>query len=78
MPTTTLSVEERSARVSSLLYQVDADVRAKDFSAALEKIRKVYDFDIKNMYARAYEDSIVAMVIETERKKMLKESDTET
>ena len=76
MPTTTLSVEERSARVSSLLHQVDADVRARNFNAALEKIRKVYDFDIKNMYARAYEDSILSMIVDTERKKVQKEAET--
>jgi len=37
--------------VSRLYGQVDEDVRAKKLNDALDRIRKVYEFDIKNVYA---------------------------
>jgi len=51
MPLPTLKPEERNARVSTLLRQVDEDVKAQKLDEALERIRKVYEFDIKNIYA---------------------------
>ena len=67
MPLPTLKPEERNARVSALLRQVDEDVKAKKLDEALERIRKVYEFDIKNIYARAYEERILVMMMEKER-----------
>ena len=46
MPLPLLKPEERNARVSALLRQVDEDVRAKKLDEALDRIRKVYEFDI--------------------------------
>jgi len=34
----------------------------------LDRIRKVYEFDIKNVYARAYEERILIMMMEKEVK----------
>ena len=42
MPTSLLAPEERNARVSALLRQVDEDVKAKKLDDALDRIRKVY------------------------------------
>jgi CheY-like chemotaxis protein len=74
MPLPTLKPEERNARVSALLRQVDEDVRAKKLDDALERIRKVYAFDIKNIYARAYEERILVMMMEKEREVVLQEA----
>jgi CheY-like chemotaxis protein len=62
-----LQPDERMTRVSALLRQVDEDVRAKNLESALDHIRKVYEFDIKNVYARAYEERILIMMMEKER-----------
>jgi CheY-like chemotaxis protein len=70
----TLKPEERSARVSALLRQVDEDVKAKKLDEALERIRKVYEFDIKNIYARAYEERILVMMMEKEREVVIREA----
>ena len=64
MAASTLSPEERNARASTLLRQVDEDVKAKKFDQALEKIRMVYEYDIRNIYARAYEERVLVMMIE--------------
>jgi CheY-like chemotaxis protein len=64
MAKSNISVEEQNARVSSLLHQVDDDVKKKNFEAALDKVRKVYEYDIKNIYARAYEERILVMMVE--------------
>ena len=74
MSVPTLKPEERNARVSALLRQVDEDVRAKKLDDALERIRKVYAFDIKNIYARAYEERILVMMMEKEREVVLQEA----
>jgi CheY-like chemotaxis protein len=62
-----LQPDERMTRVSALLRQVDEDVRGKNLENALDHIRKVYEFDIKNVYARAYEERILIMMMEKER-----------
>lgn len=69
-----LQPDERIARVSALLRQVDEDVRAKKLEDALDHIRKVYEFDIKNVYARAYEERILIMMIEKEREAAVREA----
>ncbi len=74
MPIPTLKPEDRNARVSTLLRQVDEDVKAKKLDEALERIRKVYEFDIKNIYARAYEERILVMMMEKERETVMREA----
>ena len=74
MPLPTLKPEERNARVSTLLRQVDEDVKAQKLDEALERIRKVYEFDIKNIYARAYEERILVMMMEKEREVVMREA----
>ncbi|MGD1043828.1 MAG: response regulator [Bacteroidota bacterium] len=74
MPLPMLKPEERNARVSALLRQVDEDVKAQKLDAALDRIRKVYEFDIKNIYARAYEERILVMMMEKEREVTMREA----
>ncbi|MCX6122849.1 MAG: response regulator [Ignavibacteriales bacterium] len=74
MPLPTLKPEERNARVSALLRQVDEDVKAQNLDAALDRIRKVYEFDIKNIYARAYEERIFVMMMEKDRETTMREA----
>ena len=74
MPLPVLTPEERNARVSTLLRQVDEDVKAKKLDAALERIRKVFEFDIKNIYARAYEERILIMMMEKEREAVMRDA----
>ncbi|RPI05181.1 MAG: response regulator [Ignavibacteriae bacterium] len=74
MSAMTLSSEDRNTRVSALLRQVDDDVRAKKLDDALDRIRKVYEFDIKNIYARAYEERILVMMMEKEREVVMREA----
>jgi CheY-like chemotaxis protein len=74
MPAPTLKPEERNLRVSALLRQVDEDVKAKNLDQALDRIRKVYEYDIKNIYARAYEERILVMMVEKEREAMVRET----
>jgi CheY-like chemotaxis protein len=74
MATPGIKPEERTARVSALLRQVDEDVRAKKLEDALDHIRKVYEFDIKNIYARAYEERILIMMMEKEREVVVREA----
>lgn len=75
MPLPTLTQEERTARVSALLRQVDEDVKAHRLDNALDRIRKVYEFDIKNAYARAYEERILVMMMEKERAAVMLEAE---
>ncbi|MCX7983926.1 MAG: response regulator [Bacteroidetes bacterium] len=70
-----LSHEEKIRRVSALLRQVDEDVKEKRYEQALDKIRQVYEYDIKNIYARAYEERILILMMERDREQMLKEAE---
>jgi len=74
MSLTLLSPEERNTRVSALLHQVDEDVKSQKLDEALDRIRKVYEFDIKNIYARAYEERILIMMMEKERANAIREA----
>ncbi len=69
-----LKPEERTARVSALLRQVDEDVKSQNLDNALEHIRRVYEYDIKNIYARAYEERILIMMMEKEREVFTREA----
>ncbi len=70
----TLKPDEKNARVSALLRQVDDDVKHQRLEKALEKIRKVYEYDIKNVYARAYEERILIMMMEKEKDAAVEEA----
>ena len=74
MPLPILNPEERNTRVSALLRQVDEDVKAQKLDDALDRIRKVYEFDIKNIYARAYEERILILMMEKERAATMREA----
>ncbi len=71
---TSLSLEERKAKVSTLLRQVDVEVKKGNHDLALDLIRRVYQYDIKNLYARAFEERILVMMFETERAEIQKEA----
>ncbi|HVN49203.1 MAG TPA: response regulator [Bacteroidota bacterium] len=77
MAISTLSSEERNARVSALLRQVDEDVKAKNFNQALTNIRNVYEYDVRNFYARAYEERIHAMMMGQNREEALRHVNTQ-
>jgi CheY-like chemotaxis protein len=72
MAKSNISVEEQKTRVSTLLRQVDEDVRKKSFEEALDKIRKVYEYDIRNIYARAYEERVLLMMVERDREQAMR------
>jgi CheY-like chemotaxis protein len=74
MPIPVLDPEERNSRVSALLRQVDEDVKAQKLDEALDRIRKVYAFDIKNIYARAYEERILILMMEKDRAATMREA----
>ncbi|HLP17952.1 MAG TPA: response regulator [Bacteroidota bacterium] len=62
--TATLSESERKERVSMLLRNTDEFIKKGDLEKALEIIRNVYQYDIQNMYARAFEERILMMIVE--------------
>lgn len=66
---------ERKARVNALLRQVDEAVKREDLDEALDRIRKVFEFDLKNIYARAFEERILMMILEKERRELEKKSE---
>lgn len=65
--------EEIRERVSKLLRLADESVKIKAYDKALEIVRTVFTVDLKNMYARAYEERILALKIEEERERMSKD-----
>ena len=71
---TEIPVQERRQRVSVLLNQVDEEVRKAEYDKALELLRKVYSFDIKNVYARAYEERVLTLKMERERHAVMAEA----
>lgn len=75
MAVQSLSQEEKMRRISALLRQVDDDVKNKKYEDALDKIRQVYEYDIKNIYARAYEERILVMIMERDREEVLREAE---
>jgi CheY-like chemotaxis protein len=70
-----LSMAERKLRINSLLRRVDEDVKNKEYEVALEKLRRVYQLDVKNIYARAYEERILALIMEKERESVKAEAE---
>ncbi len=65
-----LSEKEQKSRVSVLLHAVEDAIKKGDLDEALEKTRKVYEYDIKNMYARAFEERILVMIVERKEKEL--------
>ena len=60
-------------RVSQLLRKADEDVKLKKYEHALTLVRNVYQVDARNMYARAYEERILALKLEEERDLAIKD-----
>lgn len=67
--------EEIKERVSKLLRLADEYVKNKAYDKALEAVRTVFTVDLKNMYARAYEERILALKIDEERERMSKDAE---
>ncbi len=65
-----LDEKERQARVSALLHGVEDAIKKGELEDALDKIRKVYKYDIKNMYARAFEERILVMIVQRGEKEL--------
>ncbi|HLP16880.1 MAG TPA: hypothetical protein VK470_11510, partial [Bacteroidota bacterium] len=65
-----LDDKERQMRVSTLLHGAEDAIKSGDLDEALEKIRKVYKYDIQNMYARAFEERILVMMVERGEKEL--------
>ena len=78
MPADILALEERKRRISVLLHKVDEEIKKKQYDEALDIIRRVYQLDIKNIYARAYEERILVMKLEQEREELKRESEQKT
>jgi CheY-like chemotaxis protein len=64
-----VTAQERQSRMSALLKQADHLVKEKHFDEALEKIRKVYEYEPSNMYAKAYEERILTLKLSDENTK---------
>ena len=69
---TSPSIEEQRLRVSTLLRQVDAEVKKGNLDEALNLTRQVYKYDKKNLYARAFEERILVIKSEMERAELQK------
>ncbi|GEM_PF-872690 len=66
---------ETGERLSSIMKQVDELVRVKQYEAALKKVRYVLEQDIKNIYARAYEERILALMYEFKKEELQVETE---
>ncbi len=66
---TTISPEDRKARINLLLRQVDGEIKSGNFEHALTLTHQVYSFDRKNLYARAFEERIVELRSKGEKEK---------
>ena len=60
----TVDQEDIKTRVNQQLRLADESVKNKQYDQALLIVRKVYSIDMKNMYARAYEERILALKLE--------------
>ena len=67
VPDSKIAVEERQALVSTLLRKVDGEIKKGDLNFAMDLIRRVYEYDKRNLYARAFEERIREMINEKER-----------
>lgn len=72
----TLDQEEIRKRVNQLLRLADESVKKKAYDEALDIVRRVYTIDLKNMYARAYEERVLALKIEEERDRLSKDMES--
>jgi len=73
-----LNESERKERVSMLLRSTDEYINKGSLEKALEVIRNVYQYDIKNMYARAFEERILAMIVDRDKEQYRKQVDERT
>jgi CheY-like chemotaxis protein len=71
-----LDEEEVRKRVNQLLRLADEGVKQKKYDEALETARRVFTIDLKNMYARAYEERILALKIEEERERLSRDAES--
>lgn len=71
-----LDSEEIRKRVNQLLRLADESVKQKAYDKALDIVRKVFMIDLKNMYARAYEERILGLKIEEERERFSKDAES--
>lgn len=51
-----------SQSTQNLLYLADEQMKKENYDKALETVRKVYEDDPRNMYARAYEERILTVM----------------
>ena len=75
MPPDSLPLQEQKRRISVLLHKVDEEIKKRNYDNALDTIRRVYQLDIKNIYARAYEERILVLKLEQERGELKREAE---
>jgi uncharacterized membrane protein len=63
--------QDLKQRSNSLLRRADEKVRKKQYAEALEDARSAYSLDATNMYARAYEERIVELMMEESREQQV-------
>ena len=56
-----LSNEDRKTRINSLLRQVDSEIKSGNIDNALSLTQQVFAYDKNNLYARAFEERILAL-----------------
>ena len=71
----TVDQEDIKTRVNQQLRLADESVKNKQYDQALLIVRKVYSIDMKNMYARAYEERILALKLEEDRGRLALEAE---
>ncbi|HLP17422.1 MAG TPA: response regulator [Bacteroidota bacterium] len=63
----------RQLKISALLHGAEASIKQGEYEEALGKIRSVYTFDYKNLYAHAFEERILSLIADSKLKKKLAE-----
>ncbi len=66
---------ESSERLKTIMKQVDELVRTKQYDQALKGVRYVLEQDVKNVYARAYEERILALIYEFKKEELQVETE---
>ncbi len=69
-PIMNLNESEPKERMSALLHSTDEYLKKGKLDEALETVRSVYRYDKNNMYARAFEERILAMTAERNGKQI--------
>lgn len=60
--------KDRQAKISALLHSAEASIKKGELDDALDKIRSVYVLDFKNLYAHAFEERVLALIVERQKK----------